>query len=76
MNLGMHGKEIDRIATSEGCFIYSGRMSGKDSTRLEMCATYHGDRDEYWVIRVDHEGTEMARWNARTLHAIEWRLTP
>jgi hypothetical protein len=72
MNLGMHGREIDRIATSEGCFVYSERVTGKGLTRLEMCATYHGDRDEYWVVCVGADGEETHRWNARTLHAIFW----
>lgn len=76
MNLEMHGREIDRIATSEGCFIYSGTVSSRDMTQLRLSATYHGDRDEFWVVREDSDGTELMRWNAKTLHAIEWKRTP
>ena len=39
---------------------------------LQFEQTYHGDRDEHWVIERDALGKEVARHNARHVHSIEW----
>ncbi len=38
---------------------------------LVLCFTYHGDRDEIWVIEYK-DGIEKARHNTRHIASIEW----
>jgi hypothetical protein len=67
-DLTMHGWPVRRIATSESCWTNpSPRYS------LTFSATFHGDHDEFWVMKFDVIDQQIvAHYNARTLHAIEW----
>lgn len=46
-------------------------LLASDSVSLVFVATYHGDRDEFWVVQ-SVGGTEIARHNARYIASIEW----
>lgn len=46
-------------------------VSASDSVTLTFAATYHGDRDEFWIIQMA-DGVETARHNARHVATIEW----
>lgn len=39
---------------------------------LQFESSYHGDRDEHWIIERDALGKEVARHNARHVATIEW----
>ena len=46
-----------------------------ETTLLELSATYHGDRDEFWIIELHDIGggfKEVARHNPRHLESIKW----
>ncbi len=55
------GDELGRcISTNEKCSI-------------ELCSTYHGDRDEVWVVVISKEtGNEVERHNVKYIESIIW----
>lgn len=67
MNTDMHGKKIAGIwlAGSEG-------PCSERVTDLVLSATYHGDRDELWAVKVDDKGSEVRRYNLKYVTCIEW----
>lgn len=46
-------------------------LSGGECGELYLSATYHGDRDEFWIVQEKH-GTEVARHNPRFIKTIQW----
>ena len=44
----------------------------QDGRTLQLESTYHGDRDELWIIERDKDGKEVARHNTRFIATIEW----
>ena len=68
MNKDMDGKLISRCSLPyENSTLISDDMVG-----LYFSATYHGDRDEFWIVVTDDSGNETARWNARYVEYIKW----
>ncbi len=67
MNVSMHGKAISKIFFASGESITS-----CPEKILWLSATYHGDRDEFWVIEQSC-GTEIARHNPKYLETIQWQ---
>ncbi len=72
MNLDMDGKAI-------GAIFFPGDngsiMRATGTLTLTMSATYHGDRDEFWVVQsetIDGVVREVARHNARHIETIQW----
>ena len=69
-----HDKEIEVIWSmdgDQGCTVRSG-----PETRLKMSVTYHGDRDEFWVVElalIDDKWREIARHNPRYLSGWMWK---
>ncbi len=43
-----------------------------DIGNLVFCSTYHGDRDEHWVVELK-DGKEVARHNPRYIESIIWQ---
>ena len=69
MDREKHGKEIKKIWFNGANGDQA--ISASDRTKLTMSATYHGDRDEFWVLVVD-DGVEIAQHNCRYVASIEW----
>jgi len=72
MNVEMHGKEIAAVfwpdtETEKGRTLKAG--DGCDN--LYLNATYHGDRDEFWIVQMK-DGEEVARHNPRFVESIVW----
>lgn len=69
MNTDMNGKKIKTICwiTEEGDQVLN--TGGKKT--LIFSATYHGDKDEFWVVELD-DGKEVARHNCRMITSIIW----
>lgn len=75
MNTSMHGKKIRQIIFPVGEDGKQESLSTDGSRELSMSATYHGDRDEFWVIS-KNDGIEIARFNARHIETIVWHEDP
>jgi len=69
MNTKMHGRAISSIKLASGPFIH---INDGSLRTLQLSATYHGDRDEFWVLHLESDGAESARYNARCLESIHW----
>jgi mannose-6-phosphate isomerase-like protein (cupin superfamily) len=63
MNTQMNGKKIKCVTWPDG-----EEISGPG---IYLSATYHGDRDEFWIIK-EVDGKEVARFNPRFVDAISW----
>lgn len=57
MNIDMNGKKIAKVIFSNG-----EQITADEFISITLSATYHGDRDEFWVI-VSKGGTETERHN-------------
>lgn len=73
MNTDMHGKSIDYIELNP-MWTQSGnpeKVVARDGQTITLSATYHGDRDEFWIV-VAQNGKEVARYNPRGVQHIRW----
>ena len=66
MNKDMNGKKASIINFSNG-----DSLVATVGTQLILSATYHGDRDEFWIT-VIQAGKEVARHNCRHIESITW----
>lgn len=73
MNTSMNGRKIRDF------YFVTGEKSGESKwcmsvpgEQWELSATFHGDRDEFWLICRNAEGAEIARYNARYAAQIHW----
>lgn len=57
---------------SELHFEHSHSVRANAGHTLQFEQTYHGDRDEHWIIERDALGKEVARHNARHVTSIVW----
>jgi len=76
MNVSMNGKLIAEIHFSSGVGGYSGnpeRIRSDGVQQLYLSATYHGDHDEFWIVRAI-DGVEQARYASRHVDHIEWQF--
>ena len=71
MNKEMDGKQIKGIWLNGDKSVMA---DSKKGLTLELSATYHGDRDEFWVIGKQH-GKEIQRYNCRYVATIHWLET-
>jgi len=72
MNISMHGKKIKRVDWPDsGEELGRHLPAGDQHGELTLSATYHGDRDEFWIVRTK-DGKEVARHNARYAESIVW----
>jgi hypothetical protein len=66
-----NGKKIKEIwLPGEGNAMNERWLSGIHGD-LELEATYHGDRDEFWVV-LKNTGVETQRFNVRMVTSIVW----
>ena len=73
MNTEMHGRQIKRIwfngANGDETIAADGQRT------LRLSATYHGDRDEFWVEEY-FNACEVARYNCKFIASIIWADSP
>jgi hypothetical protein len=67
----MHGKKIHSIYFPSDGINDPVCKSCDEFGRLELSATYHGDHDEFWILRIK-DGKEVARFNPRFVEFISW----
>jgi hypothetical protein len=72
MNVGMHGRKIKFISWPDSGE-ETGRClpAGEQYGDLTLSATYHGDRDEFWIVQTK-DGREIGRHNAKYIESITW----
>lgn len=71
MTINDHGRKIKEVwLQGEGNAFNECVKSGTHGD-LEMSATYHGDRDEFWIV-VKSDGVETRRINARYVTEFSW----
>ena len=63
----MNGKLIAKVVWPD-----SSSMEANDERGLHMSATYHGDRDEFWIVESDEKGNEIRRHNPKYADCWEW----
>lgn len=69
MNIEMNGKQVSRIWwNGDDC---DKSMTAIGQRTLMLAATYHGDRDEFWVVQFENL-VEVARHNCKYIATIEW----
>jgi hypothetical protein len=59
MNIEMNNKQIKSISFPDG-----GIVKTEGQTTLALSATYHGDRDEFWVVQYN-DMKEIARQSSK-----------
>lgn len=69
MNTEMNGKQVKRIWWKGANGDES--MATEGQRTLMLAATYHGDRDEFWVVQYE-DAVEVARHNCKYIVTIEW----
>lgn len=72
MNTSMNGKEIARFEyTAADGNPYEKYVGMRGITKIHLSATYHGDRDEFWVV-VEKDAQEIERHSCKNVSAIFW----
>lgn len=63
----MNGKAVKAV-------MFPGSLESCHGTNNTMTfeSSYHGDRDEHWIVKRTAEGKEIARYNARLAESITW----
>lgn len=67
MHINMDGKLIAWVLWPDGS-----KLTAEDDIDLHFEGTYHGDRDEFWIVESDARGFELRRHNPRTVDSWEW----
>lgn len=65
-------QQVRRIEFVDGPSGNPGIWDHNYGQRIELSATYHGDRDEFWLVLRDGEGNEVERRRAATVDRIVW----
>jgi hypothetical protein len=71
MNTSDNGKKIKAVYWPDNGCAFGGGMEAKGATSYHLSATYHGDRDEFWIV-VEESGVETSRINAKNVTQIVW----
>ena len=71
MNTKDHGKKIRAVYWHDNDCALGNGIDTKDGVEMRLSATYHGDRDEFWII-VERNGKEESRINPRNITQIIW----
>lgn len=69
MNIEMNGKQVKRIWWNGANGDES--LAAEGQRTLMLAATFHGDRDEFWVVQFE-DMVEVARHNCKHIATIEW----
>lgn len=72
MTLEDHGKKIKEVWFPGEGNAYNERIQSKDGIELQLSATNHGDRDEFWVS-VKEGGLETRVVNLRQATEVVWQ---
>ena len=67
MNTSMNGKLIAWVSFGDESL-----LTASDEIGLHFSATYHGDRDEFWIVQTDGRGYETGRHNPRLAESWRW----
>ena len=72
MDTSWNGRKINAVywpdtEAEQGRCLVAGDQCGD----LWLSATYHGDRDEFWIVQ-EKSGVEVARHNMRLVESIQW----
>jgi len=72
MNIEMNGKQVQCIVweNADG----EQTVTAKGQVTLMLSATYHGDRDEFWIIQFE-DMVEVARHNCKYIASVVWIKT-
>lgn len=62
-----HGKAVAAVYFPNGEEVHA----EANGLSLHLSATYHGDRDEFWIV-ASRDGREVARHNPRHIESIVW----
>ena len=69
----MNAKEVDGKLIANVFWPHDGEtISASNDVGLHMDATYHGDRDEFWIVQTDKSGNEVARYNLKYVESFAW----
>jgi hypothetical protein len=68
----MHGRKVRRVEFTDGPSGDPDIWPNARGQTIEFSATYHGDRDEFWLLLRDGDGNELERRNARHVERIVW----
>lgn len=71
MNTEMNGKPISEVWFPGDGNSLNQRMRSNEDGNLTLSATYHGDHDEFWIVRTK-DGKELSRVNVRYVTEIIW----
>ena len=63
----MNGKLISWVQWPHGLTV-----TADDTIGFHFEGTYHGDRDEFWIVESDGRGFEIKRHNPRFVESWEW----
>lgn len=76
MNTNMHGRAVRRIEYIDGPLgnpqFWEQGLKWTAGQSMVLSATYHGDRDEFWLVLRDADGKELERRRAATVERIVW----
>jgi hypothetical protein len=72
MNTEMHGRKIARIIFDGASSYQIHEVRSEGNVQLELSATYHGDHDEFWVLKLV-DGEEVERYAPRLIETITWQ---
>lgn len=67
MNKNTDGKLIAWVLWPDGS-----KLTASDQIGLQFRATYHGDRDEFWIVESNPHGHEVRMHNPRMVDTWEW----
>lgn len=68
MNQNLNGKKVKAIFLGDNT-----KITSDEDRRLTFSNTYHGDRDEHWVLE-SVKGKEIARHNCKYIATINWEI--
>jgi len=68
MNQSFNGKRVKKIWLTN-----TETITSDEDRKLVFSSTYHGDRDEHWVVE-NLKGKEIARHNCKFIRTINWEI--
>ncbi len=71
----MNGKQISRVDWPDTAQDSGIHIKANEGLLLEMSATYHGNRDEFWIVeyhKINGEFREVARHNPKYIDSFRW----
>ncbi len=72
MNSSMNGKEIAYAEFAGVDARGVEQILAPKGGKLIFSASFHGDREEFWILIQNRDGTEIKRANCKCVRSIEW----